>query len=187
MLESAPKIKLNLNLLFPQGIPQKIHVKFLKWLLTFGRYIAVVVEILVLATFAARFKFDSDLVHLKEEINKHIPFIESLATQEVLIRETQFKIDVGKKTYNLNPNISLIVTTVASLTPTGIRISSMHFDNNSGKVNLPFRLAGKTNSNNDLAVFLSNLKNDSTFTNIDLVGLTFEQGEMNFSITGNVK
>ena len=91
MPKYIPKFKISLNLLYSQGTPLKWPAKILTWALSAGRYIGIAVEILVLATFAARFKFDADLADLKEKINQQIPYIESLQKEESLIKQTQFR------------------------------------------------------------------------------------------------
>lgn len=179
--------KINLNLLYPQGLPQKLPVKFLKWLLSFGRYIAVFVEIIVLVAFALRFKLDGDLVKINEEINQQIPFIESLAQKEALIRHTQFKIETIKKTYDESASWKTIFTNIADQTPGGISLKSVVVNKPEKATNLQFTLNGQAITNNDLALFLYGLNEEKTFIGVNLTNLGFDQGVINFTIKGGLK
>lgn len=185
MAKPAPKKRTSLNLLYPQGIPQKLPLKFLRWILTFGRYIAVVVEILVLITFAARFKFDQDLANINEEINKQVPFIESLKSQENLIRKAQFKIENINKTIEKSPSFANIIDKIANQTPTGVSLTNINFDTTSSPTTI--KLSGKSSSNNDLAIFLYGLNNEPTLKDVNLVNINFAEGVIEFVINATKK
>lgn len=62
--------KLKINLLSKEALEEKALGKFLRWSLTFGRYIIVGTEIIVLLAFFSRFKLDSQLTDLHEEISQ---------------------------------------------------------------------------------------------------------------------
>lgn len=187
MPKYIPKFKISLNLLYSQGAPLKWPAKLLKWALSAGRYIGIAVEILVLATFAARFKFDADLADLKEKINQQIPYIESLQKEESLIRETQFKIGFVKKAIAQSPKWSNNLTLLSKQTPKGIIFSSLNFNHPESSNSLEFKITGIASSNNDLAVFLNGLKNDPNFKDVNLVNLSFDQIGLNFTVTGAAK
>ncbi len=177
--------KLNLNLLYPQGIPQKLPIKLLKWVLTFGRYIAIAVEIIVLATFAARFKLDADLATIKEDINKQIPFIENLADTETEIRQLQNKMETIKKTTNESTDWKRILNIISSQTPQGVVVTQLALDNTSKP--LQFKIVGNAISNNELGAFVAGLKSETSFSNINLATLSYDQGLVAFTITGTAK
>jgi hypothetical protein len=179
--------KIRLNLLHPQGMPEKLPVKFLKWLLLYGRYIVIVVEIVVLAAFVARFKLDSDLANLKDQIKTvAIPKIKGEQKTEQLIVLTQLQFDAIKTVYAKTPNWKQILSTISSKMPSSIRLNSLGFDNSTGK--LQFKLAGESSTNGDLAAFLQGLKSDDkTFADVTLSNVSFDQGSIVFSISGALK
>src|SRR3989344_2931274 len=94
MAKSAPKkeLRLKLNLLHPNEIPPSLPTRFLRWIVSYGRYIVIFTEIIVVSAFVFRFKLDADLDQLKTDINKDIPYIEGLIADEALIRQTQLKL-----------------------------------------------------------------------------------------------
>lgn len=186
---SAPshKFKVTVNLLRPQGLPEKLPVKFLKWLLSYGRYIVVAVEILVLTTFAARFGLDARLADLKEEINQQVPYIESFSQTENLIRQTQFKLASFQKIRTQTPNFPNALNKIRANTPDGVIFESFILEKTTAGVNIQFRITGQANSNNSLSFFINNLKKDQQLSNINLTSITLDQGVTRFSLTGVIK
>lgn len=190
MAKSAPvaKLKLNLNLLFPQGNPQKLPVRFLRWLITYGRFLAIVVEVLVIATFVLRFKLDADLADIKEKINQEVPFIQSRSADEALIKQTQFKLSTIHNDYSLNSNWDLTIERIAKEEPLGVKLSAINLSRvNPNTPSLEFKIAGQSNTNTDLAIFIGGLKQEKTFTGIDLTNVSLDQGTISFTITGQTQ
>lgn len=185
--KTAPKFKLNVNLLYPQGVPLKWPIQLIKWALSGGRYLGIAVEILVLVAFGARFKLDSDLANLKEEINQQVPFINSLTPQAQIIRETQFKLSVVKNAYGATTDWGQILKDLSSQTPPGVTYSSLTFTKPGGNPNFEFKISGQASSNSDLAIFLNGLKSHEKFQNINLSNITFDSTGLIFTITGSLK
>ncbi len=187
MAEPAQFPKLNLNLLYPQTLPTKFYARFLKWLLTFGRYIAVAVEILVLATFAARFKLDADLAALKEKINQQIPFIENLTETESLIRQTQFRLSTTQQITSISPSWSAILSKIANLTPASIRLTSINLIVEKAGSKPQIKIIGSSPSNIEVAIFLAALRADNQFSGITLSSFTLDESAIQLAITGVAK
>lgn len=183
MAKNLPKLGIHLNLLKPQGNPEKIFVKLLKWLLATGRFIFIFVEALVLIAFIARFKLDADISSKKEAIEQQIPYIESLRPYEILIRKTQLKLSTIDAIKTGAPNFSDILRKVADQTPSSVRINSINL---SKEVNLiKIQINGQSQNNNDLTIFFLGLKQDGSFSNVAFTGIGFEKGAINFSISAS--
>ncbi len=188
MASSAQKFhnRINLNLLYPQEQSQKFAIKFLKWLLSYGRFIIIVVEIVVLGTFALRFKYDADLASLNEKINEQVPYLESLADDEALIKHTQQRLLAIKTAYSSSPDWQQILIKINNQIPPAVRFTSFNLDSdNTNKAQ--FKIVASTNSNNDLTLFMSALKTDPYFKNINLTSISYDQGQIVFTITGGTK
>lgn len=179
------KRKLRVNLLYPQGVPQKIYLKFFRWLLAYGRFIVIVVELIVIGAFIARFKYDSELAELKQSINRQIPVIDSLYEEEQAIRQTQFRLTQTKKVLQNEPDWQVILKSISNQLPLGVRLASINLDYTENALEL--RINGEAKTNNDLALMLNGFRQDPYFQNIDLVGLTVNEGILSFSIIGEVK
>lgn len=179
--------RISLNLLYPQGIPQKWPLKFLRWLISYGRFIVIAVEVLVLATFAMRFKLDADLGYLQEKINSRVPLIESLAADEAVIKQTQLRLSQVKKSYTSLPPWQKTLTEISDQTPQQARLANLTLERTGSSTNLQFKLTAQAASHADLAIFLNGLKNSPQFESVTLANINFDERELIFTITGTTK
>lgn len=184
MPKKSAKTLINLDLLKPQNEPQKLLTQAFRWILSSGRFLIVFVEILVLVTFVLRFKFDADIAATKEAIEEQIPFIESIKSDEDLIRSTQFQIATIHSINQDNMPYHLILQKIASQTPNGVTLRSITMQKQTGRVEI--KLSGITTSNANLTGLLASLKKEPFFRDINLISTNFEQNVINFSITGIV-
>ena len=178
--KNAPVV-LRLNLLKPQGIPEKSAVRFIRWLLSVGRFIIVLVEALVLVAFVSRFKFDADLETLKENIDAQIPYIESLRNDENLIRQTQMQLSyIFDKRINY-PDYELVLKKIAQQTPQKVKVSNLTLEKSAAKTNV--KISGSALSNLDISSFVTGLKSDKFFGEVNLIGVGLDQGVITFNIS----
>lgn len=185
MAKKLPKLGIHLNLLKPQSNPEKILVKLVRWLLSTGRYIFIFVEGVVLLAFITRFKFDADISSKKEAIEQQIPYIESLKSYEILIRQTQLKLSIIDTIKNSSPNFVDILKRIASQTPGSVKIISINLQKDVSRVTI--QLSGQSQNNNDLSTFTSGLKQDQNFSDVNIVSIGLEKGLINFSISASFK
>lgn len=174
------RLTINLDLLRPQSNPEKIFTKLLRWLISSGRYIFVFVEALVLIAFITRFKLDADLASNKEAIEQQVPYIESLKSYEVLIRQTQLKLSTINSFYSNYTDYPEVLKKIADQTPTGVRLISLNLEKNVDKAII--RLSAVSANSNDLATFIGGLRGDQTFSDVNITNIGFEKGGLNFSL-----
>lgn len=180
-----PKLVIHLDLLKPQSNPEKLPVKLIRWLLSTGRFIFVFVEAVVLIAFIARFKLDADLAENKEAIEQQLPYIESLKPFEILIRQTQFKLETYGSFRKTDVDYAQILKKIADQTPAGIKLLSLNLDRKIDLVTI--NLSGQSKGNSDLAIFLNGLKTEGTFSQVAITSIGFEKGSLNFSLSAQVK
>lgn len=183
-MAKTQKPTLSVNLLKPQESPEKLHIRFWKWLLSSGRYIVVFVELIVLTAFVGRFKLDADLARLKEEIEQQIPFIESLAADERLIRRTQLQISTINQVRSNPTDFTQATKKLAQQTPSGVTLFTVNFEK--GSSGTSFRISGTATTNRDLNTFIYGLKDDGSFTNLRLENVSLELGVIHFTVGGNI-
>lgn len=186
MAETAPqpqKLRIKLNLLHPKEAPTKLPEKFLKWMISYGRFIVILVEIIVVAAFLARFKYDADLDNLKRQINLDLPYVEGLATDEALIKQTQSKLALIDKTYLASDRWQETVTEIGAQMPQSIQLVGLALEDKDEK-SINFKINGVTFSNSDLGVFINNLRKQEDFKEINLASIVFNSQEISFTITG---
>lgn len=179
---------LRLNLLYPQGSEKKIYLNFLHWLVTYGRFIIIVVELVVLVAFGMRFSYDAQLADLKEKIKLQSDLLENYIVDEPRIVQLQKKIEFIKKSYANNPNWTNILNELSKEMPPTVTLTSLTIDQDSKAAtpSIQFRISAQTSSINDLGFFLKNLRENKTFKEISLQNITIEQGQVIFNIAGGV-
>lgn len=193
---TAPKnqLRLKLNLLHPNEIPPSLPTRFLRWVVSYGRYIVIFTEIIVVSAFVYRFKLDYDLDALKTSINKDVPFIEGLISDEALIVQTQTKLKTIGMSYNASPNWHRIFQDLSTVIPKSVRVNSLNIDNSDNTTEyISIKFVGETASNNDLGLFirkLRDLKDDQgnkMYKDIVLDTLNYNKDSLIFSISGGAK
>lgn len=175
---------LQIDLLKPQGNPEKIEIRLTKWVLSTGRYMIIFVELIVLAAFLARFKFDADLASYSEEIEQRIPFIESLQTDEVLVRKLQKQLATIKEVRQGQRDYAGVFQKIADQTPQQVQLNNITLGNASGKTDV--KITGISLSNNALATLIAGLRQDQSFSDINLASIGVDKGTISFTITASV-
>lgn len=181
-----PKPKIKVNLLYPQGLPQKLPTLFLHWLLSYGRVILIIVEIVVLATFAMRFSLDAQISDNKELIQKNTAPITLLADEESLIRQTQFKLQFISAHHTQNTDFAASLVKFAANTPLGLRYNNISIDNTIPQ-QPTFRISGTATTNTEVSYFITLLRREPSLSDIALTSLGVDQNRITFSLTGNIK
>lgn len=185
MPKSNVKPGIHLDLLRPQSNPEKIAVKLVKWLLSSGRLIFIVVEALVLIAFFARFKLDADIQSKKEIIDQQIPYIQSLKPYEILIKQIQLKLSTIAASKQSSADYPKLLKEVADQMPAGIKITSLTLNKQAGGVTI--QINGQAQSNNDVTVFINGLKEAKNLSNVNLVSIGIEAGILRFSASATSK
>lgn len=173
-----------INLLVQKNIQPKIYIRLLKWILSSGKFIVIVVELITISAFVYRYKLDSDLIDVQDKIKEIVPYIQSLKNNEILIRQTQFQLQTIQQIKNDSPAFDQVFTKIALLTPQNIRLTNISLQVTS-PVKTDLTISGVTPSNLELSTFIKTLQKDPTFSNITLTNISFE-GETSFIITGNL-
>lgn len=174
-----------INLLIHKGEQVKLYVKLIRWLLSSGRFIVVLVELVVIGAFVMRYKLDADLIDLQEKINDQIPYIKSLQEDEIQIRKLQFQLSTIKQTRNDSQIYAFALTELATKTPKNIKLNSVAFDQTQSFPKVTMLITGQTPSNLELSAFIKALQKDEAFTDINLTNISFE-GQTTFTITGSL-
>lgn len=171
--------KLAINLIPKEEFRKRSWEKFLSWVLTYGRYIIIGTEVIVLCAFLFRFKLDRELMDLSDEVKKQQTMIESFREIEEQTRALQKHLTTIKLLGKGNPAPTEIMNSLASLTPQDVIFSQLKVS--SSKINLSataFSLGG-------FSAFLEALKQSKEFKDISLDKLIEGQGGLEFSLKFN--
>lgn len=158
--------------------------KFLRWSLTYGRYIIVCTEIIVLVAFIYRFSLDRRITDLNEEIEQKSAIIQANQEFENQFRNLQKRTqEIGKLFINQDIGYKLMQH-LQQITPQGATYIRMSVEENAVSIN------GTADSNSSFALFLNQLNNSPYLTNIDIRSLskkTATTGEIEFELGMSVK
>lgn len=155
-------LKKQINLLPHDSWEEKPIGRLVKWVLTIGRYIVILTELIVIIAFISRFKLDRDLSNLYEEIEIKQAKIRSLERfeEEFLFTQKQLKVikDLGVRKVHYPQTLSLL----ASLVPIDVTLNKLEL-NQKG-----LALIGYSLSEPGLATFIDNLSQAPNFRDIRL-------------------
>lgn len=180
MPKQTVKKGIHLDLFKPQSNPEKLPIRLVKWLLSTGRFIFIFVEALVLIAFITRFKLDADLQSKKEAIEQQTPYIKSMKPYEILIKQTQAKLSTISTFRQNSADYPQLLKEIATLTPMGLKITSLTMNKKVDKINV--QMSGQAQTNIDFSAFVNGLKNDKNFSNITLSGIGIESGSLRFAV-----
>jgi Tfp pilus assembly protein PilN len=184
--QSSPiKNLLRTNLLNKKGDAIPLQVNLLKWLLSSGRFIVIFVEMIVIGAFVYRYKLDADLISLQEEITQQASYVQSLKSDEEIIRLTQFQLSSIREVKNSRIAYPPILSNVARLTPKNIRLTSINIQNDKTNKTTTLSISGNTPSNLELSAFIKALQSDPQFKDIALSNVSFE-ASTTFTVNGQI-
>lgn len=176
----------NINLLMNRGKSEKLYSKLLKWALSSGRFIVILVEMITIGAFVYRYKLDADLNDLQDQINQKIPYIKSLSVDEADIKHTQFQLSTISKLKSENMDFSKYLTEFTKIIPKSISLTNINLDRTENYPNASISITGQTPSNLELSVFVKELQKDPNFSDIALTNIAFDN-QTTFTITGKLK
>lgn len=186
-MSSKKRRFLNLNILNPQTSQPPVYMRVLHWLLSSGRYLVVIVELVVILGFVTRFKLDQDLSDLDDKIKQQIPYLQSLKQDEVTIRQTQFQLASIKQIKVSNPDYATALLRISQLTPQSVKFNSINFDATKESPKVIFRIDATALSSPDMNAFVNALKNDGQFDTVNLADVAIEKGQLIFTLSGSLK
>lgn len=157
---SAQIIRINL---LPEGAGRdRYGGKFLQWALTYGRYIIIFTELIVLLAFFSRFKFDQELSDLREIIKHKQAVIASVSEFEKEVRRLQdrlAKINDLDKNHSLYPKA---IQDIDGVLPEDVILKSLSFQGNT------VMLSAIGYSSSGIQTFLTNLQSSKFFDKIQI-------------------
>lgn len=177
MPEAHAKIAINL---LPKKKPD-FSEKFLSWLLTFGRFIIIVTELIVFAVFISRFYLDTRLTELTDQIVQKETILQSLENNEKAARNLQIRLSHIKNLQTAtSPND--VLKLVSSLTPQSVSLVSFAIDKDL------MTITASTNSNNGFSLFVNNLRLSEKFSDVTLGTIEKDEslGAISFALTANL-
>ena len=180
----------NINLLNNIGIPQDSSEWFYLWLVTYGRYILIGVEIIVIMVFFSKILVDQEYNSaISTSYNMQSKFKSKKVINEInLITNYQSKMSSLIALSQTNFRYEYTLNKILTLIPTGISIQSINIQNNN------LNIIGVSSSYNALQNLLNNFKSDNKdFNKVYLPSLSnsvnlnqINSNNISFSLSGNI-
>lgn len=156
----------NINLLTESDFETTPLGQFLRWSLTYGRYIIVSTEIIVLLAFIYRFSLDRQITDLHDEIEQKSQIISVNQKFETKFRNLQTRF-AQISTLAQNQDIpARVIRHLEDVTPTGITLETLSFSANS------VSLKATADTNGSLSVFINNLKSSPLLSKVNVSTLS---------------
>ena len=159
--------------------------KVLNWALTFGRYIIIGTEIVVLVVFLSRFKLDRDRIDLKDSITEKQKILATLAPINQNVTRLQTRLSEIKRIEEGQGTATAALPNRAPLTPTSITYKSIIATGDK------LTIIGNTLGTADISQFVASLKASPIFkedtVSLEKIERSSEDETLRFTVTAVVK
>lgn len=166
-----PAKEISINLLGEQDLGHSPWGRLITWSITYGRYIMIGTEIVVLLAFISRFSLDRKLTDLKEEIAQKQMIIEANQQFEKEIRSLQDQLAKIKALTKDQDRPLTTIILIQSLLPPDVYLQAFELGKDRLKINA---IAGTTAG---FSQFLASLTGTREISQVEI-------GEVRKSITG---
>lgn len=161
-----PANVISINLLGDTDMEHTPVGRIVGWAVTYGRYIMIGTEIVVLLAFISRFSLDRKLTDLKEEVTQKQEIIQANISFERDVRTLQDKL-AKIKTLKMQPDTTFpVLTSFQTIVPQGVYLKSLAIDRDKVTVSA---VAGSTGA---FARFITNLQHTNVLTGIEIGDIT---------------
>lgn len=157
-----PAADVSINLIGESEMEHTPVGRIVSWAVTYGRYIMIGTEIVVLLAFISRFSLDRKLTDLKDEVSQKQDIIAANIQFENNVRTLQYKLAKIKSLSAVGVNPLDTLSTFETLMPSGVYLQSFNLSGNKLSIQA---VAGSTQA---FSQFIVNLQSSSLITNIDI-------------------
>lgn len=176
--------KININLLPSSQFEKSSLGRAIFWFLHFGRYIFVVIELVVIAAFLARFILDKNLSDLNEKIKAQQAVYNSFGSLEKDFLSLQQRLEIIGKLQKEQLAAVQTLNSLASITPSDIYLTNLTLGSKK------LSLSAVALSDASIAAFIAGLQRNKQFEEINLSSLSTEgsgKPEIKFSLSTKFK
>lgn len=157
-------IRTSINLLPQEEFNVSIIGRVLRWAMSTFRIIVIVTEMIVMAAFLSRFWLDAQNSDLNDAIKVKSAQITTQTSLEKEFRAVQSKVNIFKEIrQGIAP--AQIVDAITSKLPANAILTGISVSEGAALIN------GASAGESAIAQFITNLKSDNTFKNVNLTGV----------------
>lgn len=168
--------------LLPHQEPPLLE-KLFSWILTFGRFIIIGVELVVLLAFLSRFKLDRDLVDLHDKIKGEELIVKSLSNIEKKSINFQKRLAEISSLNKDSQNTISVLLEIPGLIPSNVFLDNLTLQ---GK---RLKIEARTPSGVGTSALLQRLNKSSYLKNLSLDKISRDEslaGQIKFTITADL-
>lgn len=158
-----------IDLLDKNDLSRSPYGRIITWAITYGRYIMIGTEIVVLLAFISRFTLDRRLTDLREEIAQKQAILTANASFENEVRSLQNQLAKTKALLTDQAKPLDILTALTATVPSGISFASYDFGDNK------LSIAAFARDTQAFSQFLSNLQANKYLASIDVGDVSRDQ------------
>ncbi|MCL4360262.1 hypothetical protein M1555_03360 [Patescibacteria group bacterium] len=177
-----PAGQIEINLLGHEDLAHTPQGRLVLWALTYGRYIMIGTEIVVLLAFISRFSLDRKLTDLKDEIDQKQAILTANKPLETEIQDVDSRLTAIKSlTAGQSAPVDLL-SLLASILPSDVRLKSIDITQKKLSANV---FAGTTPG---FSQFLVNLQALQAIGNIEIGDISRDPvSGISFSFTADIR
>lgn len=157
-----PAKNISINLLGAEDISRTPLGRLINWTTSYGRYIMILTEVVVLLAFLARFSLDRKLTDLKEEITQKQYILEANQDFEKEIRTLQSQLKIIKTLIQTQSQPLTTFDLVLSSLPPDVFLNS--YDHTQNLINIK-AVAGSAEG---LSQFLASMQTHKQFADLEI-------------------
>jgi Tfp pilus assembly protein PilN len=139
--------------------------EIVKWALTFGRLLIIVIEFVAFGTFIYRFSLDRTIIDLHDKINQEQAIVASLKDREAQYRNTQERLSIVSIASVKGSKNVKIFDDITDFVPPEIKLENINVG--SGQVTMQ----ADVNSASALTAFLNSLKSYDAASSVTITSL----------------
>lgn len=154
--------RVSINLIGEEEMGHTPVGRIISWAVTYGRYIMIGTEVVVLLAFISRFSLDRKLTDLNDEISQKQAIIEANVGFEQDFRSVQNQIINIRRLVDAPTHMIEALNTLQSLLPVDVYLDSLDIQPNKLTANA---IAGTSGG---FSTLISNLQSTRVFKNVDI-------------------
>jgi len=176
-----PADSVRINLLGQQDLEHTPWGRIVSWATTYGRYIMITTEIVVLLAFVSRFSLDRKNTDLTEEVTQKRAILEANASFEQAIRSLQANLATSQKLLTNQAKPVDLISSIETLLPPDVYLSSLTVINNR------LTIEANAGSTAGFAQFLSNFQAVKQLKDLSLNGISRKpESGISFQVSAEV-
>lgn len=176
-----PANPVRINLLGTQDLEHTPWGRLITWATTYGRYIMITTEIVVLLAFISRFSLDRKNTDLTEELTQKQAILQANVGFEREIKSLQANLATAKTLLSTQAKPIELINTIETLLPADVYLSTLEISRNK------LSISATAASTQGFAQFLSNLQSTKLIQNVLLGNIEREPATgIDFQLTADV-